>query len=181
MKTEPPLTDAQIEQTLRQAGTMEDAPTSALQAALGLWRDRTPATVSLPEAAQRLRRIVARLIEDTFAAPELALGLRGGEAPPRQLFHASDAGDVDLHIAAVDGRWEIRGQLLGRDGAAAARLVALDAAPGDPPADRCVPSAQCEFLLVPPPLRSARRYRIEIDTGDTTIELPPFDLPSLDA
>ena len=90
------------------ADRAEDAPADAVKRAKGLYRTRV-----VEKPAGLFQRIIAAVTAD-IAPGQLAFGERSaiaGEA--RQMLFEAGENAVDLRITSVDGKFDIRGQVLG--------------------------------------------------------------------
>jgi len=102
---------AQLEHiiSLMRTDTAEDAPSSAIDRAVALFRLKTAPTSA---ASDWRRRILAALIFDSMGAAP-AFGMRSGKSGTRQLFFSAEEYSVDLRIEPAGQVWLISGQVLG--------------------------------------------------------------------
>ena len=90
--------------------SVSDAQLARLNGMLGSKR-----TNVLAEAARRVREVVCTVVFDSFRAPELAVGFRGG-ASQRLVRFEWDEGQVDVRVSADqsgDDRYWITGEVRG--------------------------------------------------------------------
>ena len=155
-----------LEAKLRASRTLEEAPESAIQRAIGLWKERAP--VARPAGA--VERIAAALGFDSAGAAPLALGLRSGGAQVRQMLFTAGERDIDVRVAPSESAplWRVSGQILGPDAHGEAVLRA------DGYAARAAWNELSEFSFDGVP---AGRYGLTLYSATWEIELPPFDLP----
>jgi hypothetical protein len=107
------LSDDEWLQLVQRAAALPDAPEALIRAALDLWPARQPSAVA--RAATTLRRVVAVLSFDSWAAPAVAAGMRALPSEVRQLLFTAMGRDIDLRIAPQGGRFALAGQVLGPD------------------------------------------------------------------
>jgi hypothetical protein len=90
------------------ADRLQDAPADAIKWAKDLYRTRVVA-----KPAGLLQRIVAVITAD-IAPGQLAFGERSGSAgQARQILFEAGENAVDLRITSANGKFDIRGQILG--------------------------------------------------------------------
>jgi hypothetical protein len=145
---------------------LQDAPESAIQRAIGVWRAR-PRTA----ATGGLRQLLATLRFDSLGLAATAAGLRSaGDDGVRQLLFSADDRDVDLRITPLqDGlHWRVSGQVLGPDdaGCTAVRCAGFEAE------STWNELAEFGFDAVP-----AGACQLTLRGSDWSLALPPFDIP----
>ena len=102
--------EKRIEHILKRmlADRTTDAPADAIKWAKGLYRTRV-----VEKPAGLLQRIMAVVAAD-IAPGQLAFGERSASAgQARQMLFEAGENAVDLRITSVDGKFDIRGQVLG--------------------------------------------------------------------
>ncbi|HLU35690.1 MAG TPA: hypothetical protein VKZ61_07950 [Thermomicrobiales bacterium] len=100
----------------------------------------TPSAPSLIERArERVSAIVADLIFDSAATPEVA-GLRGASGRTRQLAFVSDLADLDVELTPQDDDWLVTGQLGMDEVPEGLRIRFIPS--GEDPLDATVPGAR---------------------------------------
>lgn len=171
-----PPNDADIEQALRASRTLEDAPETVIQRAIGVWQHGARAAAPAPGP---LRRLLARLASDSGeAGSALAFGQRGGGAPVRQIVFCAEGFDVDLRVVADRAvaveQWRLSGQVLGPQ---VAGTVALRDGAGRALAE--VPLDELGEFRLPPLGRGT--YALTLQVDGVQIELPAIALPSSSA
>jgi len=149
----------------------DDEPPASLVASVQALAAPRPA---IPGPLDRLARLVAELVQDSWGVAPGALGLRGGAVDPavRQLLYSADGRDIDVRVSTDASRgpdrWRLNGQVLGPD----ARGDVVLARAGDTPMSVAL-DALGEFDL-----RGllAGRYAITIVGEGVEIVLPPIDI-----
>lgn len=165
--------DEELGELIRRAGALEDAPESAVRAAIGLWRaESVPSVGELVRGA--IERIKAVLTVDSWATSGLALGVRSVPSDTRQLLFSAGGRDIDLRVSPAPGGFAISGQILGPDATGAVELVPAAEA-GDTPAPAAVGQLDDlgEFHLSGV---AAGRYTLLLRAPTAEIELPAFDV-----
>ncbi len=163
------LPDDEFAQHLRRAVAEPDAPPALLRAAIGLWPAAGLPTLQTA-ARNALRRVVAALSFDSWAAAPLAQGMRSITSPTRHLLFTALGRDIDLRITREADAFAVTGQVLGPDETGEVELMA-DSAPGV--ALVCALDPLGEFRLVGV---AAGRYRLVLRSGDDEIALPAIDV-----
>lgn len=107
MKTVDSLSDDEFAHLVQDAIALPSAPADLVRAAIGLWPQRSAATV--------LRVIAAALSFDSWATSPLAAGMRSGNSATRHLLFAASGRDVDLRISPDAEAFAVMGQILGPD------------------------------------------------------------------
>jgi hypothetical protein len=129
MKPIDQLSEAQWLELVHEAATMSDAPPSWVRSALQLWHAQGPARAALSEPAEpSLRRWVAALSFDSWAAPALAGGMRILASDVRHLLFTAGGRDIDLRVEPLAEAYAVSGQVLGPNGEG--RVVLAEIAPG---------------------------------------------------
>jgi anti-sigma factor RsiW len=140
-------------------GNLETPPAEATARARALFRAwRTPPA----------RQINAQLRYDSAVSGRVA-GLRTGQARDRQLIYNAGAFDLDMRITALDGGWQVAGQVLGPD---TAGFVEVSGAGGSA---RVALSELCEFTL--PPLADGS-YTLTLRLGELEVGAVELMLPA---
>lgn len=172
MKAIQDLTDDELGHLVREADRLQDAPEPLIRAAIQTWSTRQQPGALQAAAQTALRHLVALLSFDSWAAPQLAPGLRSAAADTRHLLYSSMGRDIDLRVAPDARLFALAGQVLGPDEAGWVELSAQDAASGDAPR-RVALDAMGEFRLE----GVARgRYLLTLRMGQDVIVLPPIDV-----
>ena len=149
---------------------LPDAPESVVQAALKLWQSTQ--APSLADLARRaVQRLVASLTFDSWAAPALAGGMRGGVGDTRQLLFTAEGRDIDVRVTAAAARFTIVGQVLGPDEAGTVELVPAAARSDAKSAVNLDDLGEFRIENVPP-----GTYTLTLRLADTDIELPALEL-----
>lgn len=123
MKPLKSLTDHEFAEVVRQAAELRDAPAALLKSAIALW----PAARTAPQETVVqgiVRRVVAALSFDSWAAAPLAMGMRSVPSATRHLLFSAMGRDIDLRITPGAGHFALTGQVLGPDDAGVVELVA---------------------------------------------------------
>jgi anti-sigma factor RsiW len=146
---------------LMRADDTENPPAHVVAAAKRLFQ--TPAVPSGPVAR---RQIIASLHFDSMQTP-VAMGLRAGAQPDRQMLFATADYLVDLRIAPSGALWAVSGQLLGAD---AGEQVELR---GPTRMARVPLNDMSEFVLPPVPPGS---YTLTVGLADLDITITDLEL-----
>lgn len=157
-----PTSDTDLERLLHDSRQLESAPELVLQRAFAIWRPRA-------QALSPWRRLLATLSFDSDAAPALGFGVRSAGGT-RQLLFAVDGRDIDLRIVpAGETGWRVLGQVLGPDleGRVQLRVGASEL--------QTALDELAEFRLEPVP---PGECHVELQLGETVLELPVFTLPA---
>jgi hypothetical protein len=163
--------DSELDRLLRRSTLLEDASEPVIERAIGLWKPR-PAKSAGPSA---IERVLAVLTFDSGVAGALAPGVRTPGARTRQILYLAGGRDVDIRVTQIGDdeafRYEVSGQVFGTDTQGMVHLSGPNylsmQAWGD--------LAEFRFEDVP-----AGRFTITLQTAETLIELPPFDLADFD-
>jgi hypothetical protein len=172
MKSIDLLSDDELLRELRLAlRELPDAPPAWRAAAIALWSTAAPQPTLVASAAAVLRRVLAELSFDSWAAPALAHGMRSGRVPTRHLLFTAEGRDLDLRVVRAAGAFSITGQVLGPDDAGVVELAAQGEDQGR--SHRVALDALGEFHIdgVAPGL-----YAMTLLVGDAQIVLPPLDV-----
>jgi hypothetical protein len=180
-------TDHAFGQQLRRAlRELHDAPEALQRQAIALWPVATAAAAAparqplaglAGSAAQlaggALRHVAAVLSFDSWAAPAVALGMRGQRVATRHLLFNAEGRDIDLRIAPsppvaagmAPVSFALSGQILGPDDSGELELARA----GGPATQRTALDAMGEFRLddLAPGL-----YTLTLRLGDEQIVLP---------
>lgn len=145
---------------------LQDAPEWLVGTAIALWRTPAPTT---------LRRVLAALRFDSWS-DRPALALRAAHEPARHLLFTADGRDIDLRISpGMPPAYDLQGQVLGPGDAG---VVQLAAAQGLGETRRAVLDELGGFELFGLP---AGRYRLIVQFGADSLELPELDIGSASA
>ncbi|MBL8288041.1 MAG: hypothetical protein JNL85_08665 [Rubrivivax sp.] len=174
------LTDDEWLALVQRAIAMPEVPPHLLQQALALWQQRpgAPAKASDSSASgPALRRWVAVLSFDSWAAAPAAAGMRALPSEVRQLLFSAEGCDVDLRVApgpagGGGADFTVSGQLLGPFAEGRIEIAAVGGSEEEPPAVRSVPVGPLDEFRVEGV--RAGSYRITVRLGDAEIELPPL-------
>ncbi len=112
MKTLSSLSDAELTDLAHEARRLEDAPQGWVDAAVSLWKVAPRAAPATPKL---WTRIAAALSFDSWATPQLALGMRSTAVDNRHLLYSAEGRDIDLRITHGVDRFSLTGQVLGPD------------------------------------------------------------------
>lgn len=176
MKPIDQLSDDEWQALVQRAIAMPDAPPHVVRRALEIWRRQAPA----PQPVQPLlRRWVAVLSFDSWAAAPVAAGMRALPSEVRQMLFSAQGRDIDLRVAPQNEGFALSGQLLGPF-AEGQVDVASAGSQGERAAPRhSVPfDALGEFRIDGVPRGT---YLITVRLGSEEIELPPIDVGPLRA
>ena len=146
---------------LMRADVAENPPAHIVAAAKRLFRPQ-----AIPAGPSPRRQLTATLHFDSMQTP-VAMGLRAGAQPDRQMLFATADHLVDLRIAPSGALWAVSGQLLGAD---AGELVELRS----PTRMARVPlNDMSEFVLPPVPSGS---YMLIVGLADLDITITDLEL-----
>jgi len=135
------LSDDEFAQLAQRAAALPDAPPALLRAAIGQWHAAQPPMLQAALKAV-LKRVVAALTFDSWAAGPLAFGVRAVPSDTRHLLFSAMDRDIDVRITPSASHFVLAGQILGPDepgeielaaassdsaGAANPRFASLDA------------------------------------------------------
>lgn len=143
-------------------GAMLGVSESQMARLRGLLPTRQPS--ALERVAGHIREVVSTLVFDSFRAPELALGYRGGPSH-RLVRYEWDGGEVDLRIApdqSGDDRYWLTGDVRGGVGVVAT-LSVTDRATGA--SAKTQPGADGSFELCVEP----GEYEMRIESAETSV------------
>jgi hypothetical protein len=169
--------DELVQQLHRAVLALPDAPLSMQRAAIALWPSSVAqAGASLGAMAQGvLTHIAAALSFDSWAAPEVGLGMRSLRSPTRHLLFSAQGRDIDLRISpaggAALGPFAMAGQVLGPDDVGVVELAPEDGHGGT--VRRTALDAMGEFRIDG---LAAGRYSLTLQMGSDAIVLPPLDV-----
>jgi anti-sigma factor RsiW len=152
--------------SLMQSDQAIDPPPAVTARALRIFQPRVAAP-----APSLLQRIVATLQFDTLQSP-LAMGMRSGAAPSRQLLFRAGDYDLDLRLTPTENAptWTIAGQVLGGDKRGGHVEVQNDEQRVQAPL-----SALNEFVL---PLLPSGEYTLMVHLADEEITVESFKVGS---
>lgn len=159
--------DAFTGQLRRAVRALPDAPASLQRRAIGLW----PQVGALDGVGAAVRRIVASLSFDSWAAPAPSLAMRSAASSTRQLLFTAPGRDVDLRVVAARVGFTLSGQVLGPDESGA--TVEMQAEPAGQPPVRVALDDLGAFRFNGVPRGT---YRLTLRVGADQIELPPLDI-----
>jgi hypothetical protein len=173
MKPVDTLSDDEFVHLVQRAVALPDAPPELVQAAVGLWAQRT-ATPLADAARAGLRLVSAVLRSDSWARPPVAFGLRGAADDTRHLLFSAQGRDIDLRISRAADLFALTGQILGPDETG---LIELSAPSGSAPGlfeARSAPlDAMGEFRLEGV---HGGTYRLTLRMGGDEIVLPTIEV-----
>jgi hypothetical protein len=141
----------------------EEPPTHAVQRAVRIFCQRPPPA----------RRLLATLLFDSAIQPLAVAGVRGPEAPGRQLIFTAGGYDLELRLtASPDGQLHtLRGQVLGPcEGAGRIELADAQSSVREAVLDEL-----CQFDLETVP---SGKYTLTLYVPDVVIELSEIELRS---
>ncbi|MEQ1804460.1 MAG: hypothetical protein ABL900_03705 [Burkholderiaceae bacterium] len=127
MKSLNSLSDAELTDLASEASQLEDAPRGWVGAAVALWK---VAPRPAPQAPRLWTRIAAALSFDSWATPQLALGMRSTAVDNRHLLYSAEGRDIDLRITHGVDRFALTGQVLGPDESGEVVLSSQSGKPG---------------------------------------------------
>jgi hypothetical protein len=168
----PPDSDDDLARLVRAAVALSDAPPAWQQAARRLWTARQPPLRESVPAA--LRKLVAVLRFDSFAAAPAVSATRAAPAETRHLLFSALGRDIDVRIVPADAGFALVGQVLGPDQRGVVELAPQ--APGavaEQDRRRTLLDDLGEFRLEGVD-RGA--YVLTLRLGDDEIVLPPLDV-----
>jgi hypothetical protein len=167
------LSEDEFATLVQRAVALPDAPPALLRAAIGQWQAAQPSLLQTAVQAV-VKRVVAALTFDSWAAGSMAFGVRAVPSDTRHLLFSAMGRDIDVRITPAASHFALTGQILGPDesgmielasasgesgGAAGVKVAALD--------------ALGEFRLEGIPRGS---YVLTLRLGEDEIVLPPIDL-----
>lgn len=173
MKPIDQLSEDEFAQLVQRAAALPDAPPASLRAAIGQWHAAPP---SMLQAAAKavLKRVVAALTFDSWAAAPLAFGVRAVPSDTRHLLFSAIGRDVDIRITPAAGHFALTGQILGPDESGEIELASASGDSGEAADAKVAPlDALGEFRLEGIPGGS---YVLTLRLGENEIVLPPIDV-----
>lgn len=171
MKPSDPLTDDEWLALVQHAIAMPEVPPHLLQRALDLWQQRPGAV---------LKRWMAVLAFDSWAAAPVAAGMRALPSEVRHLLFSADDCDIDLRVAprglaGTNGAdFTLSGQLLGPFGEGRIEISDIDKDGVAQPTAKVAPVQPLGEFRVEGV--HAGLFRITIRLGDQEIELPLLEV-----
>lgn len=147
--------------TLMHEDGSEDAPSAAIARAVHMFRPRVAA-----DSPGIVRRLIAALRFDS-AQQSLVAGVRGLQAPARQLLYSAEDLDLDVRLTPAGNLWIVSGQILGPG---AGGQVELD---GTTQALQTSLNELGEFVLPPVPADS---YMLLLRVGEVEVEVTRVDI-----
>ena len=114
MKSIDRLTDAEFTELAREASRLPDAPQGWVDAAVALWKV-APRAAAKPATPKLWTRVAAALSFDSWAVPQLALGVRSIAVDNRHLLYSARGRDIDVRVTLAADRFSLSGQILGPD------------------------------------------------------------------
>ncbi len=175
MKSPKPLSDAELTDLAQKASQLQDAPQGWVEAAVALWKVAPrPAVRASPQAPKLWTRIAAALSFDSWATPQLALGVRSTAQDNRHLLYSAEGRDIDLRITlgAID-RFALTGQILGPDESGEVWLSSASEIPGQAVLMTTQLDSLGEFRLDGV---DRGTYQLTLRMGAEEIVLPPIVL-----
>jgi hypothetical protein len=170
MKSIDCLTDVELTDLAHKASRLQDAPQGWVDAAVALWKVAPRATVK-PQAPKLWTRIAAALSFDSWATPQLALGVRSMAADNRHMLYSAKGRDIDVRITAGVDRYALTGQILGPDESGEVVLSSQGDGPGSHWSRTTQLDALGEFRLDGV---DKGTYLLTLRTGVDEIVLPAF-------
>lgn len=148
---------------LMRADDSVDAPEHVIARAVRIGRAIAPAPGGL-------RRLIASIRSDSWAAPGLAHGLRSVQAWPRAILLRAGEREIDLQVGPKGEHWQISGQVLGPESPGEATLS------GPTELVKARLNELGEFTL--PPVVSGR-YTLTITQAGLEIVVPNLEIGPL--
>jgi hypothetical protein len=150
------------------AATMSDAPTAWVLRALELWQAHGGAP-----AQPALRRWLAVLSFDSWAAPPMAATMRALVSDVRHLLFSAEGRDIDLRVEPLAEAYALSGQLLGPNGEGRVVLAAVAPDSAAPATHVAALDELGEFRLEGV---NAGTYLLTLRLQGDEIVLPPIDI-----
>jgi hypothetical protein len=167
------LSEDEFAQLVQRAAALPDAPPALLRAAIRQWHAAQPSM--LQAAAQAiLKRVVAALTFDSWAAGPLAFGVRAVPSDTRHLLFSAMGRDIDVRITPAAGHFALTGQILGPDESGVIELASASDESGEAAGAKVASlDALGEFRLEGIP---GGAYVLTLRLGEDEIVLPPIDV-----
>ena len=164
------LSEDEFAKLVQRAAALPDAPPAMLRVAIGQWKAAQP--TMLQAAAQAvIKRVVAALTFDSWAAGSLAFGVRAVPSDTRHLLFSAMDRDIDVRITPAASLFALTGQILGLDESGVIELASTFGDSGS--AARAKVDALGEFRLEDIPGGS---YVLTLRLGEDEIVLPPIEV-----
>ena len=167
------LSDDEFAKLVQRAAALPDAPPALLRIALRQWDAAQPSL--LQAAAQAVvKRVVAALTFDSWAAGAMAFGVRAVPSDTRHLLFSAMGRDIDVRITPAANYFALTGQILGPDESGMIELASASGASSAAAGTKVTAlDALGEFRLDGIPGGS---YVLTLRLGEDEIVLPPIDL-----
>ena len=172
MKSIDRLTDTELTDLAAQASRLPDAPEGWVDAAIALWKV-APRAAAKPQAPRLWTRVAAALSFDSWATPQLALGVRSMAMDNRHLLYSAKGRDIDLRVTLGADRFALTGQILGPDESGEVLLASQGNHPGAPLLRTTQLDALGEFRLDGV---DKGTYQLTLRMGLDEIVLPPIQI-----
>ena len=172
MKSIDRLTDAELTNLAAQASQLPDAPEGWVDAAIALWKV-APRVALKPQAPKLWTRVAAALSFDSWATPQLALGVRSMAMDNRHLLYSAKGRDIDVRVTLGADRFALTGQILGPDESGEVLLASQGNHHGAPLLRTTQLDALGEFRLDGV---DKGTYQLTLRMGPDEIVLPPIHI-----
>ncbi len=172
MKSIDRLTDAELTDLAARASRLPDAPEGWVDAAIALWKV-APRAAPKPLELKLWTRVAAALSFDSWATPQLALGVRSMAIDNRHLLYSAKGRDIDVRVTLGADRFALTGQILGPDESGEVLLVSHGDHLGAPLLRTTQLDALGEFRLDGV---DKGTYQLTLRMGPDEIVLPPIQI-----
>jgi hypothetical protein len=163
------LSDDEFAHLAQRAAGLPDAPAALVHAAIELFSARECAPLN-ELAAATLRLVRAVLSFDSWAAPQVAMGMRSLASDTRHLMFSAMGRDIDLRISPAANAFALSGQIFGPDDTGVVELITQSDGAPDSVAARVAPVGVFgDFRLDGVPDGT---YRLTLRLGGDAIVLP---------
>jgi hypothetical protein len=172
MKSIDRLTDAELTDLAARASRLPDAPDGWVDAAIALWKV-APRAAPKPQAPKLWTRVAAALRFDSWATPQMALGVRSMAMDNRHLLYSAKGRDIDVRVTLGGDRFALSGQILGPDESGEVQLAGQGDQHGVPLLRTTRLDALGEFRLDGV---DKGTYQLTLRVGSDEIVLPPIQI-----
>ena len=172
MKSIDRLTDTELTELAAQASRLPDAPEGWVDAAIALWKV-APRAAPKPQAPRLWTRVAAALSFDSWATPQMALGVRSMAMDNRHLLYSAKGRDIDVRVTLGADRFALTGQILGPDESGEVLLASQGDHHGAPLLRTTQLDALGEFRLDGV---AKGTYQLTLRMGLDEIVLPPIQI-----